>query len=327
MAEKKGTKRKDIVRHFLGKAALAGALFTLSACGSLPAEREGEEWRTGQQSWEVLDVGEFVQSYDFSVQEYPIDSALYTAEVEREYKTLFYEAVSNQVPMEYADDGAVYFRDYFRGVGSYSDSEFLEELQTAKFRFIDMDGDGMPELAVQFGWELCILQYDREEKRVERYFGPAEEWKLLGSDRFGIHDTGSPGLERNEYRFLGGSSGVEQGFYFERDTMYETLCTVTAYGEINGGASVSEEEWEELAEGFFMAMAHPVEFISFEEAFRGVSGRKAASAADVDGDGIPKLHILSGREYQIYSYENGEEVNGIEGKYFAGRHEKRSCAI
>ena len=64
-----------------------------------------------------------------------------------------------------------------------------------------MDEDGLPELAMQLGWEICILQYDMGEKRVKGYFGPMEGWGLLGSDRFGIHDTGSPGLERNEYRF------------------------------------------------------------------------------------------------------------------------------
>lgn len=162
------------------------------------------------------------------------------------------EAISNRVPMEYTEDGAIYFREWFTGVAYESDSEFLEGLRESKYHFIDMDGDGLPELAMQLGWEICILQYDMEEKRVKGYFGPAEGWVLLGSDRFGIHDTGSPGLERNEYRFLGGRNGVKQIFYFERDTMYETLCTITASGKMEGGAVVSEEKWEELTLAFLI---------------------------------------------------------------------------
>ncbi|MBD5498473.1 MAG: hypothetical protein HDR11_12040 [Lachnospiraceae bacterium] len=333
--------------------ALAAVLFLLAACGSSSTENEAGEWQTKQQSEESLDVYAVIQDFDFSVQEYPIDTALYTAEVDKEFKNAFWEAISNQVPMEYEAEGAVYFRDWFRGVAYESDVELIESLQKAKYRFIDMDGDGLPELAMQWAWDLCILRYDIDEKRVKGYFGPAEGWVLLGSDRLGIHNTGSPHLERNEYRFLGGRDGIRQVFDFERDTMYETLCTVTASGEINVGAAVSEEEWEELAADFFYAMEHPVAFVSFEEAFGGVPDRKMVSAEDVeeayrayeeflagersvgsediydlitptgepdkrynasyciwdvDGDGVPELHILSGREYTIYSYEDGEMV-------------------
>lgn len=277
---------KRIVRV---KIVLICMLSVLAACGSASMERK-EEVRKVRQVPENPDVCEVIQGFDFSVQEYSIDSALYGGEVEREFKNAFYEAVSNQVPMEYTDNGAVYFRDYLRGVGSYSDSEFLEELQTAQYRFIDMDGDGMPELAVQFGLELCILRYDMEEKRVERYFGPQERCKLLGSDRFGFFHTESAGLERYGYGFLGGSSGTEQIFYFERDTMYETLCTVTASGAVNGGAQVSEAEY----------LIH-----------------------DVSGDGVPKLHIQTEENYYIFAYQEGrlfvwlteKDYYGCEGRY------------
>ena len=86
----------------------------LIACGKLDIEKEVESF----------DVCEATKDFDFSVQEYPIDTVIYTAEVEQEYKNAFYGAISNRVPMEYKEDGAVYFREWFSGVAYESDSEF-----------------------------------------------------------------------------------------------------------------------------------------------------------------------------------------------------------
>lgn len=124
----------------------------MTACGGSPTQSGTGEWQTKQQSPESLTVGEAIQDFDFSVQEYPIDTALYTAEVEQEFKNAFWEAISNQVPMVYRSDGAVYFRDRdWLGVVGKRDEEFYEELWEAEHRFADIDGDGLPELAVQ--WE------------------------------------------------------------------------------------------------------------------------------------------------------------------------------
>lgn len=316
----------------------------LTSCGTVGTEskiKDGE----ARQSPESMDVCEFIRDYDFSRQEYPIDRALYIADVEQEFKNAFYEAITNQVPLEYEDTGAVYFRNWFRGVGEESDSEFIEGIEKSKYRLMDMDGDGLPELALQFGWELCVLRYDMDEKRVKGYFGPAENWVLLGSDRFGLHNTGSPGLERNEYLFLGGCEGIKQTFYFERDTMYETRCTASASGAVDGGAAVSEEEWEELTEGFFYSLEHPVEFVPFEEIFGEAADRQPVFAEDVEkaqkaygefltgersagnvtirdilesaaggaeylihdvsGDGVPELHIQTEDKYYVLACQQG----------------------
>lgn len=316
----------------------------LTSCETAGTENKIEDRKTGQFP-ESVDVCQFIRDYDFSQQEYPIDRALYTADVEQEFINAFYEAITNQVPLEYEDTGAVYFRNWFRGIGEDSDPEFLEGIKMSKYRLIDMDGDGLPELALQFGWELCVLRYDMDEKRVKGYFGPAESWILLGSDRFGLHDTGSPGLERNEYLFLGGRDRIKQTIYFERDTMYETRCTVSASGAVNNSVSVSEEEWEELAEGFFYSLNHPVEFVTFEEIFGEAADRQPASAEDVEkaqkayreflagersagnvtisdiletaaggaeylihdvsGDGVPELHIQTEDKYYIIACQQG----------------------
>lgn len=329
------------LRYSIKMAAFSCVLLVLNACGRTPAENRGE-WETGLLAQENTDVCELIRDYDFSVQEYPIDAVLYTDAVEEEYKNAFYEAISNQVPMEYAEDGAVYFREWWRGVAAYSDREFSEGLRKAKYRLIDMDGDGLPELAMQWAQDLCVLRYDREEKRVKGYFGPAEGWVLLGSDRFGIHDIGSAGLDRNRYLFLGGQSGIRQEFYFERGMYEETYYTVTADGR---GAAVSEEEWKELTADFFDVLANPAEFVPFEEVFSGVTNREMASAAeveeaqkayaqflaggqsageitiadivedaaggveylvyDVSGDGLPELHVQTDDKYYIFACQQG----------------------
>lgn len=286
-------------------------------------------------------MGEAIQDFDFFVQEYPIDMALYTAEVEQEFKNAFWEAIFNQVPMVYRSDGAVYFRDWLGVVGK-SDEEFFAELREAEYRFADIDGDGLPELAVQWEQEFCILSYNMYEKKV--------------------HLISHKEVSRNS---------AWEGF----------VSFAEAFGDMPDKQPVSAADVQEAQKAYeeFLADERSVgsESMDYLITPTGEPDKRYQAGYciwDVDGDGIPELHILSGRKYQIYSYENGEivqfqaffsnprqyillengaflhldykgyenggvccyyfelnengeEVNGIEGKYFAGRHEKRSFAI
>lgn len=63
---------------------------------------EGEERSLGDLYQQILE-------YDFSVQEYPIDTTLYTDEVEKEYLKAFYDVLVNRTSLEYWGDGKPFF--------------------------------------------------------------------------------------------------------------------------------------------------------------------------------------------------------------------------
>lgn len=222
------------------------------------------------------DICQKIQQYDFTVQEYPIDTTLYTAAVEEDFLKSFYEVLTNQVPLWYFNGQAIFFRDELRGASNLSDREFVDFVKNAAFRLIDMDGDGFPELAMEWNWELSVFKYDMEEMRVSNYFGPREGWKLLGSNRFGLRDAGSAGLDRSDYFVWDEQCEIMQSFHFEIGYgVDETEYTVSGSGEIGGRAVVSEEEWNEVTEKFRYAMANPIEFMTYEEVFGDVAHHTA----------------------------------------------------
>lgn len=245
--------------------------------GNAIAEADTEIWGCADEIYqEILE-------YDFSVQEYPIDTTRYTADVEKEFLKAFHDVLTNRVPMEYRDSGEAYFyRDHLGRYFSYlSDKGFVELfVKKSPYRLIDMDGDGLPELAVAFEIDdfwvfggICVLKYNMEEKRVTSYyFELSEGWGmlLLGSNRFGLYDTGDierTGTDRTKYLVIDEQAETVQSFDFEVNTMDETKFTVSGIGETNVEAVVTEEEWAVLTEDFFDAMANPIEFMTYEEVF------------------------------------------------------------
>lgn len=93
---------------------------------------------------------------------------------------------------------------------------------------------------------------------------------LLGSNRFGLYDTGDierTGTDRTKYLVIDEQGETVQSFDFEVNTMDETKFTVSGIGETNVEAVVTEEEWAVLTEDFFDAMANPIEFMTYEEVF------------------------------------------------------------
>lgn len=250
-------------------SALAAMLFFLTACGGSPTESGTGEWQTKQQSPESLTVGEAIQDFDLSVQEYPIDTALYTAEVEQEFKNAFWEAISNQVPMVYRSDGAVYFRDRdWLGVVGKRDEEFYEELREAEYRFADIDGDGLPELAVQWEQELCILSYNMYEKKV--------------------HLISHKEVSRNS---------AWEGF----------VSFAEAFGDMPDKQPVSAADVEEAQKAYeeFLAGGRIAVNVTITDIVEPAGGSAKYLVYDVSGDGVPELHIQTGKRYYILAYRHG----------------------
>ncbi len=239
-------------------------------------------------------IYEYVKNFDFTVREYPINPDFYGSRLEQEYKEAFYDVIANRVPVRYEDDGAVYFRDMLRGVSGMSDGEFVEyvENEKDKYRFIDYDGDGFPELAMDLDIDgVCIWKYLPEEKRAVLYYGLSEGSRLLGSNRIGSYVPSGAGLTRYRYVFEGDAEtkAVHINFeaqYYEEEVTY----TVSVWGDdLEGSVSVDEKQWEELKEPFLYAMNHPVSLVSFEEAFGGDFIPKQES--DISQDEIEKIYM------------------------------------
>lgn len=226
---------------------------------------------TSEQDGSIL--CEAIKEFDFSSKEYPIDWDIYTPQMEQEYKEAFYMTITNQVPLEYGEEQAVYLRDYLRGVEDFDDIEFIEQfVKNGKFCFIDCDGDGLPELVMDIGINgFCILKYLPEEQKVESYHWLNEYEVLLGSNQIGYCNPTSANNTRYGYKILDESGEVENQIYFtvyygEDRKQYE----VFTFGSENiekMSAYLNQEQWDEVTKDFFAALDCPVTMVSFEEAF------------------------------------------------------------
>ena len=141
--------------------------------------RENKTNYTNEQ--DSSNICESVKKVDFSSKEYSINWEIYTDQVALAYKENFYRIITNQMPLEYEEEKAVYFRDHLRGISDLDDMEFIEQfVKETRYRFIDCDGDGLPELLMDIGINgFCILKYLVEEQKVEVYHWLNEYEALL----------------------------------------------------------------------------------------------------------------------------------------------------
>lgn len=87
--------------------------------------RENKTNYTNEQ--DSSNICESVKKVDFSSKEYSINWEIYTDQVELAYKENFYRIITNQMPLEYGEEKAVYFRDHLRGIADLDDMEFIEQ--------------------------------------------------------------------------------------------------------------------------------------------------------------------------------------------------------
>ena len=255
---------------------LAGVLNHKQMVETKTRESGTEEIRTDEIETEYMGrqdssiIYEAIKEFDFSSKEYPINWEIYTPQVEQEYKEAFYMTITNQIPLEYEEEGAVYFRDHLRGVADLDDIEFVEQfVKNSKYRFIDCDGDGLPELLMDTAINgFCILKYRLKEQKVEVYHWLDEYEVLLGSNQIGYSNTTSGHNNRYGYQIMNESGEVEYKidftFYYGEDGEEYKISTV---GNENMSGYLDQEQWDEVTKDFFEVLKHPVTMVTYEEAF------------------------------------------------------------
>lgn len=288
-------KRKRTVNN----AALACmVILFLGGCGygSEAGDNKAETESTGgsktvreaETSREVIEkiICRSIQNLDFSVREAPVNTAQYDAGIDRNYKTAFLKAVTNQIPILDQNE-EVYYKDILQNAGGLDEAAFLRLIRQSDFYYQDFNGDGLPELTVNTEGP-CVLKYNPDEERVELYFQKGPGWNLLGAGQMyyyshGYVENNKDGIFRmypkdvtvimSEYAYETVELGkAKQNVYFyniltsDQSADWVTTCKVS----INGSEriEVEEEEWGELARGYFTAAGEAPHPMSFDVMFR-----------------------------------------------------------
>ena len=211
----------------------------------------------------IVDLRDGTVTTGFSPVIYPIDQELYDAETEREYKEAFYAAITNQAVMDYQGGRAVYFRDYFQG---------LKDLNDLKYLFLDCDGDGLPELVMGVFSETkglysngyCVLKYVSEEERVDFSYQMYSGYMLLGSSQWGS-DRKNSEKECYTYQAMDAHGVEEADIYFEHTDLNGQSSYYMRVGQT--GFYIEQAQWEEFSKVLMAVLEHPLEMVSFAEAF------------------------------------------------------------
>ena len=225
-------------------------------------------------------VCERIESIDFSVQEYPVNTDVYDAETDKEYKWNYLMALLNRGPIYNEERGNYYFKwesNMHPEIIHSTDEEYLNILKNSfYYYYMDFDGDGLPELVVcsimsndpHFPGPR-VLKYRPQHGVHELGARHGGWWKMLGSGQMYYDDQTHAG--RHSYGYLEVDSlgevskmvDFEQYFSTEDPDWY--LVTIDEFDRVE----VDEETWNELTRDFFEAEANALSCVSFDDLFSG----------------------------------------------------------
>lgn len=282
-----GTKNADTV-EFISEKKLTGIVREITganrqqrnADSNEEADSEiehSEDVKNESESEEELRkrVCERIKAIDFSAGVHPVNTEVYDSEMDREYKEAFLQMLFNQIPIQYEEQGEIYYRESDRWCfGDLDDAEYVRAIKNPNFRYhyMDFDGDGLPELIVRpESWDvhfgLHIFKYNSDDKKIynlgseNRYSG----WDLLGSGKlyyidstvatlwYGYQEINASGEQTKTISFTV-VSGHDYDEY-EVDVDYSQDVTL------------SEDEWNEITQDYFKAIDNAPAGMTFEELF------------------------------------------------------------
>lgn len=263
---------------------VANEVFERDTADQEEAEMESEEMELTQEEIAEEIISETVcnrlQSVDFTIKEYPIDTEVYTEEMDKEYKEVFLGVLFNQIPIRYEDGEESYFEEISSYLKENSDENYIKILKKAfEYYYFDFDGDGLPELTIEprirdvhFGGPR-IWKYDIDSKGVynfgeDRWTG----WKPLGSGKLYYEDWSSAGAIKYGYQEIDSQGNVVEEVQFQLTvpSSYDPSerYIIGSVGEFTHvDVEIDKESGDEMLHDFFEAIDNAVTGITFDELF------------------------------------------------------------
>lgn len=213
-----------------------------------------------------------INEIDFSIAEHPIDTERYSEQADN-YKSAFLKAVTNQIPIYNRDEGiSIYYKELLQKTEEMKEEELLDYIKQSDYYYQDFDSDGLPELIVDIEGP-CVLKYDVEKDQVVLYYKKDQGWNLLGSEQmvytnYTWETSADTVMIQWEYAYeiVSLDEGKQSAAFYHTmvsenssDWIHTYSVSVDRYQNIE----MDEEEWRELAAGYFNAKdlaPHPMSF-------------------------------------------------------------------
>lgn len=260
---------------------VANEVFDRDAENQEEAEIESEETELTQEEIVEEIISELVckrlREVDFTIKEYPIDTEVYTEEMDREYKEVFLQVLLNQIPVQYEDGEETYFEDIDPVKEKLNTDNITMIKEFFVYCYLDFDGDGLPELIVdpcgsyvRFGGPR-IFKYDRDSKKVYVDGYRFMRYRPLCAGKFYYEYKGSPDSIQYGYQEIDSQGNVVEEVKFQLvypAYEYPERYFVSSVGEFEHvDVELDKESWDEIFHDFFEAMDNAVTGITFDELF------------------------------------------------------------
>ena len=288
-------------------------------------ESEGSE----ENSWTADDLeylNEIMESIDFSVQKYPVNTAIYDSELDRKYKTAFLKVLFGQAPIQDEEKGEYYFGEIIPELNAYSNGIEMGDFMNVRYyltitgqlnyHYMDFDGDGLPELITHYirteeGQDFggpYILKYNPEDKQVYHFASEDEgKWELLGPGKLYYDDTIGARYSYG-YQEINVAGEVSREVQFEEtysSNDYMTMHTVFSDGSVTSVKNITlkPQNWSQVRRDFRKAVDDAPTCMSFDALFRDI---------DVD-ELIAKVPPIFPNKIEHFAYDTddaGFQSNG-----------------
>lgn len=222
-------------------------------------------------------LSELIKGFDFTIQESPLNMDIYNIELEQKYKEAFLTVIFDKSVNPDVTKSSYTFADNM-GMIAYSDKYYLNVIvNQAKYWYLDVDLDGMPELVINYPGalkKLQILKYDPEKNCASLIFnGGLYGWNFMCSGNLYYRNHTSAGISRyGIYRYDAfGNCITAIDFRMNKYPIQKYRVSYqnseNTSRKIDLSAYVNKEIWEELTKKFFDAIDNVPPSSTFEEIF------------------------------------------------------------